>query len=328
MNPIVQFLTSAIFSFGIFALLAPTFLLLARTAGLYTVVREREAKVYIILGKVAGVISEPGLHILPFEIGPSVFLLPFLGKCLVVDLRLDQSYLKSNPVNSEEGAPMGIGIWYEMKVQDPVAYLFKNSDPEGSLSANVGNSTTRCLSNMPLATMLGDRHKMSNNVRDEVAAYADEWGYSLGAVYIRKVHFRDSQMIRQIEEKVVNRLRQVTSAIKQDGANQVSIISSQAEQEAAAEFAKAGAVRPKIVGDALGEIGKDKEVAAALFEVLETQKLLEGGGKITLIPEGEELLCSLLAAEGTPSNNDSGDAPSLATPNKHPLLKRHNSGGL
>ncbi|MBL0160930.1 MAG: hypothetical protein IPP47_28180 [Bryobacterales bacterium] len=37
-------------------------------------------------------------------------------------------------------------------------------------------------------------------------------------------------MIRQIEEKVVNRLRQVTSAIKQDGANQVSIITSSAER--------------------------------------------------------------------------------------------------
>ncbi len=31
-------------------------------------------------------------------------------------------------------------------------------------------------------------------------------------------------MMRQIESKVVNRLRQVTAAIKQDGANQVSII--------------------------------------------------------------------------------------------------------
>jgi hypothetical protein len=33
------------------------------------------------------------------------------------------------------------------------------------------------------------------------------------------VHFRDVGMIKQIEEKVVNRLRQVTAAIKQDGTN-------------------------------------------------------------------------------------------------------------
>ena len=35
-------------------------------------------------------------------------------------------------------------------------------------------------------------------------------------------------LIQQIEAKVVNRLRQVTSAIKQDGANQVNIITSTA----------------------------------------------------------------------------------------------------
>ena len=55
-------------------------------------------------------------------------------------------------------------------------------------------------------------------------------------------------MIRQIEEKVVNRLRQVTSAIKQAGANQVSVITSSAEREAAIEFAKAAAIRPATLG--------------------------------------------------------------------------------
>ena len=55
-------------------------------------------------------------------------------------MRLDQRYLRSQPVNSEEGAPMGIGIWYEMFISDPVAYLFKNADPRGSLRANVSAS--------------------------------------------------------------------------------------------------------------------------------------------------------------------------------------------
>ena len=77
-----------------------------------------------------------------------------LGNCHVLDLRLDQEYLRSQPVNSEEGAPMGIGIWYEMWISDPVSYLFKNTDPRGSLRANVSNATVRCLSNMPLAEML------------------------------------------------------------------------------------------------------------------------------------------------------------------------------
>src|ERR1035437_4690362 len=138
---------------------------------------------------------------------------------------------------------MGIGIWYEMFISDPVNFLFKNTDPRGSLAANVSSSTVRCLSNLPLERMMEDRHTMSQTVRDEVSVMSHEWGYRLGSVYIRKVHFRDAEMIRQIESKVVNRLRQVTSAIKQDGSNQVNIIRSTADRTAALDFGKAAAIR-------------------------------------------------------------------------------------
>ncbi|MDH7571780.1 MAG: SPFH domain-containing protein, partial [Armatimonadota bacterium] len=241
---------------------------------------------------------EPGLHFLWRELGPKAPIVNWLGRCHVVDMRLDQRYLRSQPVNSEEGAPMGIGIWYEMYVCDPVAYLFKNADPEGSLAANVSNAVVRCLSNMPLANMLEDRHSMSQAVRTEVSPRSQEWGYRLGSVYIRKVHFRDAGMIQQIEEKVVNRLRQVTAAIKQDGANQVSVITSTAERQAAVEFARAAAIRPAVVGAALQKIAADPEVANALFEILETQKLMEGGTRITLVPRADGLLAPLLASAG------------------------------
>ena len=213
------------------AFLAEALLLgLARIFGIYAIVQERTCRVYMLFGKVLGVLDEPGLHFLPGKLGASALVVNFLGSCYVLDLRLDQEYLRSQPVNSEEGAPMGIGIWYEMWIADPVAFLFKNTDPRGSLRANLSNATVRCLSNMPLAEMLQTRHNMSQTVRQEVTGKSQEWGYQLGSVYIRKVHFRDVGMIRQIEEKVVNRLRQVTSAIKQAGANQVSVITSSAER--------------------------------------------------------------------------------------------------
>jgi hypothetical protein len=212
-------------------------------------------------------------------------------------MRLDQEYLRSQPVNSEEGAPMGIGIWYEMFISDAVSYLFKNADPRGSLAANVSNSTVRCLSNLKLGNMMENRHAMSLSVRGEVSPKSHEWGYQLGSVYIRKVHFRDANMIKQIEEKVVNRLRQVTSAIKQDGANQVSIITSTAERQAAIEFAKAAAMRPRIVGAGLQDISRDSEIARAMFDILETQKLLDGEADITLVPHGNDLLKQLAAVE-------------------------------
>src|SRR5262249_58600818 len=156
-------------------------------------------------------LDQPGITCLWLKMGPRALFIHWLGKRYVIDLRLDQHYLRSQAVNSEEGAPMGIGIWYEMWVSDPVSYLFKNADPRGSLRANVSNATVRCLSNMPLAEMLETRHTMSQTVRTEVTSKSQAWGYQLGSVYIRKVHFRDIGMIRQIEEQVVNRLRHVNT---------------------------------------------------------------------------------------------------------------------
>jgi regulator of protease activity HflC (stomatin/prohibitin superfamily) len=302
MNTMPTFYLIAIATFFLSFILMPFLFALLSQFGLYAIVRERTCRVYVLFGKVIGILDEPGLYLLPARLGLKAFLVNWLGKCHVVDVRLDQEYLRSEPVNSEEGAPMGIGIWYEMFISDPVAFLFRNADPRGSLAANVSNATVRCLSNMPLAQMLENRHQMSMTVRDEVTAKSSEWGYKLGSVYIRKVHFRDSGMIRQIEEKVVNRLRQVTAAIKQDGANQVSIITSTAERQAAIEFAKAATLRPKIVGEALQEIAHDPEIEQALFEILENEKMIEGNAHVTLIPKGSDFLAQLLTARSSSSS--------------------------
>jgi len=274
---------------------------LARFFGVFTTVQEGTCRVYVLFGKVIGVLDEPGLHVLPFKLGLSAFIVNLLGSCRVIDLRLDQEYLRSEPVNSEEGAPMGIGIWYEMWISDPVAYLFKNTDPRGSLRANVSNSTVRCLSNMPLAEMLETRHNMSQAVRAEVSGKSQAWGYQIGSVYIRKVHFRDVGMIRQIEEKVVNRLRQVTSAIRQAGANQVSVITSSAEREAAVELAKAAVIRPMTLRQVFQDVASEPAVGEALFQILETQRITASGARLMLLPAGPHgrVLSTLLASEAT-----------------------------
>jgi regulator of protease activity HflC (stomatin/prohibitin superfamily) len=292
----------------------PALLLILGLINFYTTVMEGRCKVYILFGRVVGVITEPGLHLLWLRFGPQAALVRFFGRVHEIDLRLDQEYLRSNPVNTEEGTPMGVGVWYEMRVKRPVDYLFKNVDPRGSLRANLANATVRCLSNLPLHEMLESRHSMSHTVRDEVSPKAEEWGYQLGSIYIRKVNFRDTLMIRQIEQKVVNRLRQVTSAIRQIGTNQVDIITSSAERQAATEFAKARSVRPQMIGQALREIGQDPDVLNAVFETLEVERLIKANVEITLIPEqANETLVSLLASGVEPKLT-----PSSAT--KGPML--------
>ncbi|MBC7369988.1 MAG: SPFH/Band 7/PHB domain protein [Bdellovibrionaceae bacterium] len=269
-----------------------------KTLLFYTTVREGTCQVFVLFGKVLLTIEEPGLHFLWPKLTWQAFVINFLGQVYTLDLRMDQIYLRSQPVNSEEGAPMGVGVWYETYINDPISYLFKNSDPKGSLAANVSNATVRCLSNLPLSKMLEDRHALSQTVRAEVTQKSQDWGYKLGSVYIRKVHFRDVNMIREIESKVVNRLRQVTAAIKQDGDNQVHVITNTAQRTASIEFGRAGAVRPEIVGKALSQIAQDADVAKALFEVLETEKLLENRGELILVPKDSALFSGLLSTQG------------------------------
>jgi hypothetical protein len=79
------------------------------------------------------------------------------------------------------------------------------------------------------------------------------------------------------------------------------VIASSAEREASVEFAKAAAIRPSTLGQALRDIAQEPIVANALFEILETQKLLASGARITLLAAGprNRVLADLLASKDT-----------------------------
>ena len=133
---------------------------------------------YVLFGKVLGTIDEPGFHFLPGELGPAALIVNIFGTCYTLDLRLDQEYRRSETVNSEEGAPMGIGIWYEMWISDPYAYLFKNTDPRGSLAREREQRHGALLEQYAARGHAGRRaHTMSQTVRTEVSGQSQAWGY-------------------------------------------------------------------------------------------------------------------------------------------------------
>ncbi|MEM7278324.1 MAG: SPFH domain-containing protein [Pseudomonadota bacterium] len=274
--------------------LIPVVLFALTLFGLYTVVNECEAKVFTLFGKVVGVLDEPGLYFPIVHFGLRALLLPFFGKQYKVNTALRQYYLRNQMVNSEEGTPMGVGIWYEMQVNDPQAYLFNNANPDGSLEANVANATISVLSNLEMDKMLEDRHSLSRTVRSTVSPLSEKWGYRLGSVYIRKVAFTDHQMVDNITEKVVKRLVQVTSAMKQDGENRVGLIQSQTAFKVSQKMAEASTKRPEVVGKTLNEIAKqDEEILNAVVEVLEVERLLKSEAEVDVLPDNAPVMISL-----------------------------------
>lgn len=291
----------------------PFGLALARGFGLYAVVNECEAQVFTLFGKVIGTLNEPGLNFPVSRFGPKAVLVPFFGKRYVVSTALRQHYLRNQMVNSEEGTPMGVGIWYEMQVTDPVDYLFVNSNPEGSLQANVASSTISTLSNLEMEKMLEDRHSLSRTVRQTVSPLSEKWGYRLGSVYIRKVAFTDQHMVNNITEKVVKRLIQVTSAMKQDGENRVGLIQSETAFKVSQKMAEAASRRPEVVGQTLNEIARqDSEILEAVLQVMETEKLLASRAPVDVLPQGANLLVQL-GSEGRGRGSASSGNPSAST---------------
>lgn len=275
-------------------LIIPLALAIFRAFGLYRIVGECEAQVFTLFGKVLGTIDEPGLRFPVAEFGMRALLIPFFGKRHVVSTALRQHYLRGQMVNSEEGTPMGVGIWYEMQVNDPVAYLFVNTNPEGSLQANVASSTISTLSNLEMDKMLEDRHSLSRTVRQTVSPLSEKWGYRLGSVYIRKVYFTDRQMVDNITEKVVKRLVQVTSAMKQDGENRVGLIRSETANKVSQKMAEAKATRPDVVGRALNQIAsEDADILQAVMDVMETDSLLESEAPVELVPRGNSVILDM-----------------------------------
>jgi regulator of protease activity HflC (stomatin/prohibitin superfamily) len=84
---------------------------LARLFGFYVINNEKEARVFVLFGDIIGTVQEPGLHLLWPILGWRAILVNILGTSYTRSMTLDQQYIRSIPVNSEEGTPMGIGVW-------------------------------------------------------------------------------------------------------------------------------------------------------------------------------------------------------------------------
>ena len=154
--------------------------------------------------------------------------------------------------------------------------------------------------------MLEDRHSLSRTVRQTVSPLSEKWGYQLGSVYIRKVGFTDVSMVSNITEKVVKRLVQVTSAMRQDGENRVGLIQSETAFKVSQKMAEAAAKRPEIVGNTLNAIAKqDPEVMRTVIDVMETEQLLESGAGVDVMPDNASFIVQLGNSQAKVCGSDS-----------------------
>ena len=94
------FFSTTLFVFFFAFIGVPILLGFARLFGVYAIVHECHANVYVLFGKVLGVLDEPGLHFPISKFGPRALLVRFFGNVRDVDMGLNQKYLRSQPVNT------------------------------------------------------------------------------------------------------------------------------------------------------------------------------------------------------------------------------------
>ena len=92
----MNFLFAFVSTFIVCWIAVPILLVFLAAINFYTTVMEGRAKVYVLFGRVLGVVSEPGLHLLWLRLGPQAALVRFFGQVHEIDTRLDQEYLRSN----------------------------------------------------------------------------------------------------------------------------------------------------------------------------------------------------------------------------------------
>jgi len=167
----------------------------ARFFGVYTP-STSAAPGYMLFGKVRG--CSPTRPPFSVKFGPSAAIINWFGKCHEIDMRLDQEYLRSQPVNSEEGAPMASASGTRCSSRTRFTSV-QERRPKARCAQRVERSGA-LLSNMRLADMLETRHAMSQACAPR-SLQVHRVGLQLGSVYIRKVHFRDAQMITRSKRR-------------------------------------------------------------------------------------------------------------------------------
>lgn len=190
--------------------------------------------------------------------GPGlVFLIPFIDKGVVVDLRERYIEVDRQTCITKDNAPVDIDFLIYFKVVDPFKSVLEVQDFKG---AAVGLATTTLravVGDIDLDHVLAQREYINEVLREKLDEVTTRWGVKITAVEIREIqppHEVQEAMIKQMSAER-NRRAMVTEA---EGKREASIKVAEGEKQAAilkAEGEKQAAIpRAEGIATALSKI--------------------------------------------------------------------------
>ena len=107
------FIAFGITFFGLFVLV-PMLFGIARLLGVYAIVEERTAHVYVLFGKVKAVLDEPGIYFLWTKLGLAGLVINTLGKQLNLNVLFDDA-IKEEKMSRRRSLMRHIKDWLNWK---------------------------------------------------------------------------------------------------------------------------------------------------------------------------------------------------------------------
>lgn len=184
------------------------------------VVPEFQRLVVLRLGRVVKV-AGPGL----------VFLVPFIDKGIIVDLREQYIEVTKQTCITKDNAPVDIDFLIYFRVMDPKKSVVEVSDFRGA-AVGIATTTLRAVvGDIDLDQVLAKREYINEVLREKLDEVTARWGVKVTAVEIREIiPPREVQeaMIKQMSAER-NRRAMVTEA---EGKREAAVRVAQGEKEA------------------------------------------------------------------------------------------------
>jgi regulator of protease activity HflC (stomatin/prohibitin superfamily) len=220
------------------------------------VIDQYEKALTFTLGKYTG-LKEPGLR----------FVFVFIQRLERVDMRVRTLDIDKQQVMTKDNVPIDVNGVVFFKIQKPEDAIIKVQDFEYAISRQAQTALRDVCGSMDLDTVLTERHKIGEEIREIVDKETDQWGLDVSVIKLQDIEVPDD----------LKRIMSRQAAAERE--KRANIIKSEGDRDAAKNLAAAADTMAKSRGamqlrtlqtlDGLGPTSSNTVVMALPVEVME-----------------------------------------------------------
>jgi len=227
----------------------------------FRVVKEWERAVVLRLGRILSV-KGPGI----------IFLIPFVDKPLVVDLRINTVEVPAQTIVTRDNVTVTIDAVVYYKVVDPMKAVSSVFNYNVAVLNIAQTSLRDIVGQMELDDVLSKREEINKKLQEILDTITEPWGIKVTAVTVRDVRLSSELLTAMAKQAEAERIRRS------------KIILSEGERQSANILAEASSFY------------ETRPIAIQLRFIEALSDISQKGGLIVVVPAGQELYPTLSLA--------------------------------